>query len=138
MTQTTGAMPSLHPWNRQFTWQTSPPPYRRLTVDQVERFDREGFVVVPDVFGADELGAVVAELDAFEAEVESFLAGRSDQRFSIAEAGAITFSTHLVARSERLRAFARHPFFVGVCADLVGPDVNLYWDQAVYKKPDKP
>ena len=23
-------------------------------------------------------------------------------------------------------------------ADLIGPDVNLYWDQAVYKKPEKP
>ena len=28
--------------------------------------------------------------------------------------------------------------FAGLCADLLGPDVNLYWDQAVYKKPDKP
>jgi ectoine hydroxylase-related dioxygenase (phytanoyl-CoA dioxygenase family) len=25
-----------------------------------------------------------------------------------------------------------------LCADLLGPDVNLYWDQAVYKKPEKP
>ena len=22
-----------------------------------------------------------------------------------------------------------------MCADLIGPDVRLYWDQAVYKKP---
>ena len=27
---------------------------------------------------------------------------------------------------------------VGLCADLVGPDVRLYWDQAVYKKTEKP
>ncbi|HET6950454.1 MAG TPA: phytanoyl-CoA dioxygenase family protein, partial [Acidimicrobiales bacterium] len=33
---------------------------------------------------------------------------------------------------------ARDRFFAGVCADLIGPDVNLYWDQAVYKKPEKP
>jgi ectoine hydroxylase-related dioxygenase (phytanoyl-CoA dioxygenase family) len=25
-----------------------------------------------------------------------------------------------------------------LCTDLIGPDVNLYWDQAVYKKPEKP
>ena len=25
-----------------------------------------------------------------------------------------------------------------LCSDLLGPDVNLYWDQAVYKKPEKP
>ena len=57
---------------------------------------------------------------------------------SIAEAGAITFATHLVARSPLLRSLAHHPVLVGLCADLVGPDVNLYWDQAVYKKPEKP
>src|SRR5262249_34987784 len=28
--------------------------------------------------------------------------------------------------------------FVDLCADIVGPDVNIYWDQAVYKKPEKP
>jgi ectoine hydroxylase-related dioxygenase (phytanoyl-CoA dioxygenase family) len=32
----------------------------------------------------------------------------------------------------------RSPSLVDLCADLIGPDVNLYWDQAVYKKPDKP
>jgi ectoine hydroxylase-related dioxygenase (phytanoyl-CoA dioxygenase family) len=128
----------LHPWNEGFTWEGSTPPFRRLTTGQVAQFDREGFVVVPDVFGADEVAGIVAELDGFEADVETFLAEQDDQRFAIAEAGAITFSTHLVTRSARLRAFAAHPFFVDVCADLVGPDVNLYWDQAVYKKPDKP
>ena len=58
--------------------------------------------------------------------------------FPIAVAGAITFATHLVTRSERLRQLARHPRIVGICGDLVGPDVHLYWDQAVYKKPEKP
>jgi ectoine hydroxylase-related dioxygenase (phytanoyl-CoA dioxygenase family) len=31
-----------------------------------------------------------------------------------------------------------HRVFTDLCADLVGPDVNMYWDQAVYKKPEKP
>ena len=30
------------------------------------------------------------------------------------------------------------PVSLGLCRDLLGPDVNLYWDQAVYKKPEKP
>ena len=128
----------LHPWNRGFAWEPSPPPYRRLTADQVAAFDRDGFVVVEDVFDAAAVAEVVGEIDRFEAGVEAYLAGRDDQRVSIAEAGAITFTTHLVTRSPLLAAFARDPFFTGVCADLVGPDVNLYWDQAVYKKPEKP
>jgi ectoine hydroxylase-related dioxygenase (phytanoyl-CoA dioxygenase family) len=42
----------------------------------------------------------------------------------------------LVKRSPDLRRFTRSALFAGLCADLIGPDVRLYWDQAVYKKPD--
>ena len=34
-----------------------------------------------------------------------------------------------------LRDFCAHPLLAGLCRDLVGPDVRLYWDQAVYKQP---
>ena len=129
---------NLHPWNHDFAWEASPPPHRFLSDDQVAQFDDEGFVVVPDVFDADTLATVIADTDRFEAEVDAFLAQQAEGRISIAEAGAITFSTHLVTRSPHLAAFARHPFFLGACADLIGPDANLYWDQAVYKKPEKP
>ena len=116
----------------------SPPPYRCLTAGQVAQFDRDGYVVVADVFSDVELAEVVPEIDRFEAEVEQFLRRQDGEQFAIAEAGAITFTTHLVTRSPLLRRFSMHPFFAGVCADLVGPDARLYWDQAVYKKPEKP
>ena len=73
-----------------------------------------------------------------EHSIVAFLRSRDDERFAIAEAGAITFSTHLVLRSPLLRELSRRPRIVGICADLVDPDVNLYWDQAVYKRPEKP
>jgi len=127
-----------HPWNRDFAWVPSEPPFSVFSPEQAAAFDRDGYVVLPDVFDAATLTEVTAEIDGFEAEVEAGLRQRDGERFAIAEAGAITFATHLVGRSERLRAFSTHPFFVGVCADLIGPDVNLYWDQGVYKKPEKP
>jgi ectoine hydroxylase-related dioxygenase (phytanoyl-CoA dioxygenase family) len=132
------AAPALHPWNHGFAWVDSAPPYQALSAEQVAQFDRDGFVVVPDVFDADTVAGIIEEIDGFEAGVEAFLRGEDGERFSIAEAGAITFTTHLVTKSPRLAGFARDPFFTGACADLVGPDVNLYWDQAVYKKPEKP
>jgi phytanoyl-CoA hydroxylase len=140
VTDTTSTAPDLarHPWNQGFTWQDSAPPYRCLSPEQVARFDRDGFVVVPDVFDAETMAGIVEEIDGFEARMAAFLTSQDGGRFSIAEAGAITFTTHLVTRSPAVKAFALHPFFTGVCADLVGPDVNLYWDQAVYKKPEKP
>ena len=38
-------------------------------------------------------------------------------------------------RSEVLRAFCAHPVLAGLGRDLIGPDVRLYWEQAVYKQP---
>lgn len=129
---------SLHPWSRHFAWRTPAAAPRTLTPAQAAGFERDGFVVLEGVLGRDALREVTAEIDAWERRVDQFLRTRPDGRLHIAEAGAITFSVHLATRSARLRALAADPTLVGVCADLAGPDVNLYWDQAVYKKPEKP
>jgi phytanoyl-CoA hydroxylase len=127
-----------HPWNEAFEWEDRATTPATLSPDQVRQFDELGFVVVPDLVDARSLAAVVAETDAFEAEADARLQGIDGGRVSIAETGAITFTVHLAARSAVLRDLTRRPSMVGLCADLIGPDVNLYWDQAVYKKPEKP
>jgi ectoine hydroxylase-related dioxygenase (phytanoyl-CoA dioxygenase family) len=104
----------------------------------VARFDETGAFVLEDVFGASELAPVIAELDAIVARADAFLATRPDGRLAIAEKGAITFAPNLVASSQVLAAFARHPALLGIAGDLIGPDVDLYWDQAVYKSSEKP
>jgi phytanoyl-CoA hydroxylase len=109
-----------------------------LTEEQAQQFDRDGFVVLPDVFDFARVAEVTEEIDRFEAEVDAFLRASENERILIAESGAITFTTHLVAKSDTLRGFATDCAFTGLCADLIGPDVNMYWDQAVYKKPEKP
>jgi phytanoyl-CoA hydroxylase len=129
---------TLHPWNVGFAWQDHAGPFRRLAAEQVAAFDRDGYLVVPDVLDAATVAEVVAAVDGFEAQADAYLAGRDGGRMAIAERGAITFSVHLVAKSALLADLARHAVLVELCADLVGPDVNLYWDQAVYKKPEKP
>ena len=128
----------LHPWNTGFSWTDRIGPFRALSDEQSATFDRDGFVVIDDLIDAATLHAVREEIDGFEAQADAFLQGVEGGRLSIAETGAITFSVHLAAKSDRLRALSRHPRIVDLCADLIGPDVNLYWDQAVYKKPEKP
>jgi phytanoyl-CoA hydroxylase len=134
----TPAATRLHPWNTGFTWADRPGPFRTLSAAQVAHFDAQGYVVLPSLVDDETLAQVRAETDRFEDEVAAFLDSVDGGRIAIAEAGAITFTTHLVARSEVLRALSLHPTIAGICADLVGRDVNLYWDQAVYKKPEKP
>jgi ectoine hydroxylase-related dioxygenase (phytanoyl-CoA dioxygenase family) len=128
----------LHPWNRGFTWATPRGPFRRVTDEQVACFDNDGFVVLEDQLDPALVQQVTDELDAYEARVDAFLRTQADERVMIAESGAITFTTHLVAQSELARTFATHDVFVDLCADLLVPDVDMYWDQAVYKKPEKP
>lgn len=128
----------LHPWNRDFEWSLPAGPCAQLDTEQRRRFDEDGWLVVPDVIAGAALAQLVAELDGLQAEVEERLARRQNERILISERGAITFAVHPVLRSDAARAFARHPVLVGLAADLLGPDVNFYWDQAVYKQPEKP
>jgi len=127
-----------HPWNVEFRWRSLRGPFRRLTEDQAEQFDELGFVMVENAVDTKTLERVTADIDAFEAEFESLLRRADHERAFIAEADAITFTTHLVARSQAARTLATSDVFVDLCSDLIGPDANMYWDQAVYKKPEKP
>jgi len=127
-----------HPWNTDFEWVDQSGPPSTLTAEQVGQFDREGYVVIADLVNAATLAAATTEIDAHEAAVDAALRNVEGGRVMIAETGAITFATHLAAKSSLLADLTKHPRVVGICRDLVGPDVNLYWDQAVYKKPEKP
>jgi phytanoyl-CoA hydroxylase len=130
--------PTLHPWNIGFRWIDRSTPTAFLSSEQVEQFDTEGYVVVPDLISLAEVAEARDEVDRFEAGTDQFLQSLDDERMFIAESGAITFTVHLVTRSPLLARLSQHPSIVSLCTDLIGPDVNLYWDQAVYKKPEKP
>jgi phytanoyl-CoA hydroxylase len=130
--------PTPHPKSEGFAWRPLDGPFRRLTRAQAEQFDEEGWFVFENAFDADEMDRIAAAIDPFEEKVEAYLRGLEGGRMFIAKADAITFTTHLVAKSEALRAFARHPVFQDLCADIIGPHARLYWDQAVYKKPGNP
>lgn len=127
-----------HPWNHTFEWLLPSVPAVRLSATERTEFDRDGFVVVPELLDRATVIALVDELDELEAEMDQLLATQDDGRIYIAESGAITFTVHAVLRSAAARALASHPALLGLCHDLIGPDANLYWDQAVYKKPEKP
>jgi ectoine hydroxylase-related dioxygenase (phytanoyl-CoA dioxygenase family) len=136
MTASAAPETALHPWNQSFEWQESRRPLRRLSEDQAGHFDEKGFVLLEDVFDADTLAEVIAAIDPWEQKVTEILRGRPDGRFDIADAEAITFSINLVLRSPPLLDFCVGGAFQEITHDLVGPDVRLYWEQAVYKKPE--
>ncbi len=127
-----------HPWCTDFEWQRAKQPPRRLTDAQTRSFDADGWLIVEDVLDASTLADLTAQLDALEAEADAFVRAQPDDRFVLSEADAITFSTHAVLTSEVARRVSRLESITDICHDLIGPDVRLYWDQLVYKKPQKP
>jgi phytanoyl-CoA hydroxylase len=102
---------------------------------QYQAYSQQGAFVLENAFTAAEVAAVIAVLDPLEAQAEAMLR-ELPPKVGIARADEITFSAHLVAQSQVLADFSRHPTLQALCIALLGLDVRLYWDQLVYKKPD--
>ncbi len=129
---------ALHPWSRGFAPPAREGPRVRLTAEEVLQFDEAGFVVVEDALSPERVAELVAHIDPQEARVEQFLRAQPEQRMFIADARAITFTVHPAGRDARLREIVSSGVFAELAHDLVGPEVRLYWDQAVYKKSERP
>ena len=126
----------LHPLNTDFVWTVPATGLRRVTAEQRRSYDERGYFLLRDAFDPEEIGEVRAVLDPLEEEATRFLRGFEGDALFIAQADAITFTTHAVLRDARLRDFVSGPVFRDLGHDLIGDDVRLYWDQAVYKKPE--
>ncbi len=113
-------------------------PFRLITDEQARSFNERGFFVLENAIDPAAIVRVRDAIDPFEAKAEEFLRSRPDGRMGIAQADGITFTVHLVRLSSVLREFSASRTFQDLCHDLIGPDVRLYWDQAVYKKPEYP
>lgn len=124
-----------HPWNRAFEWRDHDGPFTTVTPEQARQYDELGFFVMEDAFDADEVRAVDEAIAPRDEKVRAFLGEMPDGRFGVAGTDTQTIAPHLVARSEVLRSFCAHPVLAGVCRDLVGDNVRLYWEQSVYKQP---
>ena len=124
----------LHENNKSFLG-----PYQKDLIvfsdEEITCFNENGYVVVEEAFSPEEVESVINQIDPYEYNVTEALKGLDGGKFFISRAEEITFTTHLVTQSEDLKNFSKHKVFGDICNDLIGPDVRLYWDQAVYKKP---
>ena len=125
----------MHPLNKEFTWQNAPGSLNYVSPEQARDYNEKGGFVLADAFSATEIAELLAELDPLEAQRNADLQGIDPNQPTIARPDEIVFSAHAVLVSEQARRFARHPTMQKLVRDLIGPDVRLYWDQLVYKRP---
>jgi ectoine hydroxylase-related dioxygenase (phytanoyl-CoA dioxygenase family) len=101
---------------------------------QIQQFREHGYFILPDLFSAQDIDVLVEHIDYFANAHETVLKEKGTE--GISRANEISFTTHLAAQDPVILHFVARPEFVEVTTSLLGPDVELYWDQSVYKKPE--
>jgi ectoine hydroxylase-related dioxygenase (phytanoyl-CoA dioxygenase family) len=80
------------------------------------------------------MDALRARIDVFDDELNKQLIATGKQFIQIPN--QIVFTANLNFRDPEIQAFTAQPKFVELTTQLLGPDVRLYWDQSVYKRPE--
>lgn len=124
-----------HPLNQSFVWQQPDPPYELITEEQARAYRQQGGFVLEGAFTAQEVAELTAELDPIEEASNARLADIPQGQPTIARENEIVFQAHVVQSSPLARRFSQHRVCQGLCRDLIGGPVRLYWDQLVYKRP---
>lgn len=106
-----------------------------LTQAQRAQMNEQGYFVLENVFTPAEMDALAEKIEAHQRKHEEELRARGGAQ-GISRADEITFTSHLAENDPDIRAFVTRPEFVAIATQLLGPDVDLYWNQSVFKQPE--
>src|SRR5438552_3079535 len=104
-----------------------------VTQEQKESFAEQGFFIAESLFDVETLEQLAAEFDRIRAEEDSAL-GDGGRR-GITHRGRRYFLGGLQNRSELCRRVVTDRGLIELAVALLGPEVRLYWNQAVIKAP---
>ena len=103
-----------------------------MTDAQLAQYLTQGFVVLDSVFTADAMAELAVQIETHHKAHAERLQKTGTE--GISRDGEIAFTSHLAERDPALLAFVRRPEFVEIATKVLGPDVDLYWNQSVYKE----
>jgi ectoine hydroxylase-related dioxygenase (phytanoyl-CoA dioxygenase family) len=106
-----------------------------ITAEQRRQFQEVGFFVLEEVFTRAEMDELAEHIEAYQQRHEEAIRGKGGTE-GISRVGEISFTAFLAEQDENIRAFVKRPEFVAISTQLLGPDVDLYWNQSVFKGPD--
>jgi ectoine hydroxylase-related dioxygenase (phytanoyl-CoA dioxygenase family) len=107
----------------------------QITDAQREQFERDGYFLLEDVFTPAEMDELAKHIEHFQQRHEEALRAKGGSA-DISRAGEITFTDHLAEQDENIKAFCKRPEFVAISTQMLGPDIDLYWNQSVFKLPE--
>jgi len=106
-----------------------------LTESHLREFSEQGYTMLMDVFTRAEMERLAGQIEAYQRRHEEAIRAKGGTE-GISRADEITFTAFLAEQDEGIRAFVTRPEFVAISTHFLGPDVDLYWNQSVYKGPD--
>lgn len=112
-------------------------PIIEVSAEQRAEMDERGFYVFPDVFTREEMEELSVALDAHERRMRENLQSIGGES-GISRADEITFTDHIAEQDETVAAFLKRPEWIALTTAFLGPDVDLYWNQTVFKQPEAP
>ncbi|CAH1202130.1 hypothetical protein PAECIP111891_01971 [Paenibacillus allorhizoplanae] len=105
-----------------------------LTQEQLQQYQDKGFIIFENLFSTEEMDRVRTIIDGLDEESERRLseAGKSFNNIP----NQINFTSGLNFIRPELQQFTADDRFVEITTSILGPDIRLYWDQSVYKRPE--
>jgi phytanoyl-CoA hydroxylase len=105
-----------------------------LTQEQLQQYQEKGYIIFENLFSDKEMDRVRTIIDGFDEESERRLS-EAGQGFNNIP-NQINFTSGLNFMSPELQQFTADDRFVQLTTSILGPDIRLYWDQSVYKRPE--
>jgi ectoine hydroxylase-related dioxygenase (phytanoyl-CoA dioxygenase family) len=106
-----------------------------ITESQRAALDEDGYFILENVFTKEEMDKLARLIEAHQRRHEEAIAAKGGTQ-GISRANEITFTSHLAQNDDAIRAFVLRPEFVAITTEILGPDVDLYWNQSVFKSPE--
>lgn len=104
-----------------------------IRTEQKQQFEKDGFFTTDVVFSDNELAPLRDEFERFWKQLRETA---SSQDANVQEQARYRpFMIRLHETSTVCADFCRHPVFLQLCRELLGPDADLSWNQAIIKPP---
>lgn len=103
--------------------------------EQLEQFENDGYFILERFFTPDEINAITANIDA---KMEALKAARPQEGSRNLPGHGMLVLDFMAEDDKELAEFCAHPRLVSILKELIGDDIRLYYNQAIYKPPENP
>jgi ectoine hydroxylase-related dioxygenase (phytanoyl-CoA dioxygenase family) len=104
--------------------------------EKLKKYKEDGYFILENLFTSQEMDELTAKVDHYVEEHNRKLKSEQPDSEGVSRANEITFTTNLVKLDSYFQQFCGQQKFVDLTTPILGGDVSLFWDQAVYKRPE--